>query len=352
MRRRERGSPLEHYNHLVHGHRGRSALIAAFQHWSFDPFILVIAVLVGVHARGLRRHLKAIARAGRPTAPWIRQAFIWWAALVVLLVAVISPVDYWSDTYLTAHVVQHILLAFVAPPLLVLGAPWVPLLRGSPRPVARVYGALLRRTRGKRPAATSSGWRAAAAVRKIAARPMTPVVLFNVNMLFWHLPGPYDLGASNSAVHIWLEHGSFFALGVCLWLQIFGSYPFRPALAPVGRIFSLIASYATMVVIAMTMVMFAHDLYPWYASRGLAAQESDQQIAGAILWVCGEVTFLPSILYTVTRWLDTSGQSGTKNSAGRAVRDRDLYRLSLRPAASGERVVGEGRTVDDQSVSA
>jgi len=335
----------------VHGHRGRSALIAAFQHWSFDPFILVIAVLVGVHARGLRRHLKAIARAGRPTAPWIRQAFIWWAALVVLLVAVISPVDYWSDTYLTAHVVQHILLAFVAPPLLVLGAPWVPLLRGLPRPVARVYGALLRRTRGKRPAATSSGWRAAAAVRKIAARPMTPVVLFNVNMLFWHLPGPYDLGASNSAVHIWLEHGSFFALGVCLWLQIFGSYPFRPALAPVGRIFSLIASNATMVVIAMTMVMFAHDLYPWYASRGLAAQESDQQIAGAILWVCGEVTFLPSILYTVTRWLDSSDHAG-KGSAGRAVRDRDLYRLSLRPAASGERVIGEGRTVDDQSVSA
>jgi cytochrome c oxidase assembly factor CtaG len=55
--------------------------------------------------------------------------------------------------------------------------------------------------------------------------------------------------------------------------------------------------------------MFTHDLYPWYASRGLAAQESDQQIAGAILWVCGEVTFLPSILYTITRWLDDAPKS-------------------------------------------
>ena len=265
---------------------------------------MVVVVISGVHARGLRLHLRAIAKSGRPTGPWIRQAFIWWAGLVVLLVAVVSPVDYWSDTYLSAHVVQHILLAFIAPPLIVLGAPWVPLLRGLPRPVARAYGALLRSTRGRRPVADRPLLSVAAKVRRIASRPWTPVVLFNANMLFWHLPGPFDLGASNQAVHIWLQHGSFFGLGLCLWLQIFGSYPFRPALAPVGRVAALIASNVTMVIIAMTMVMFAHDLYPWYASRGLAAQESDQQIAGAILWVCGEVTFLPSILYTVMKWLD------------------------------------------------
>jgi cytochrome c oxidase assembly factor CtaG len=59
-----------------------------------------------------------------------------------------------------------------------------------------------------------------------------------------------------------------------------------------------------MVLIAMTLVMFSHDLYPWYAVAGQTGQTADQQIAGAILWVCGEVTFLPSILYTITRWLD------------------------------------------------
>jgi cytochrome c oxidase assembly factor CtaG len=220
---------------------------------------------------------------------------------------------------LSAHVVQHILLAFVAPPLIVLGAPWVPLLRGLPRPIARRYGQLLRYTQASRPVVSAPvvsapvvsapAWRAAAAVRRVAAKPYTPVVVFNVDMLIWHLPGPFDLAARNQTVHIWLEHGSFFGLGVCLWLQIFGSYPFRPALEPVGRVAALIASNATMVIIAMTMVMFTHDLYPWYASRGLAAQESDQQIAGAILWVCGEVTFLPSILYTVTRWLDDGSVS-------------------------------------------
>jgi putative membrane protein len=276
---------------------------------------VVIAVVASVHGRGFRRHIRAIERSGRSTRPWIGQAVIFWAGLVVLLLAVVSPIDYWSDSYLSAHVIQHILLAFVAPPLIVLGAPWVPLLRGLPRPVARAYGRLLRLTRARRPVAHRPGWRAAAAMRRFAAKPYIPVVLFNVDMLIWHLPGPFDLAARNQAVHIWLEHGSFFGLGVCLWLQIFGSYPFRPALAPVGRIAALIASNVTMVIIAMTMVMFTHDLYPWYASRGASAQASDQQIAGAILWVCGEVTFLPSILYTVTKWLDDD----TKVATPRAV---------------------------------
>jgi putative membrane protein len=275
----------------------------------------VIAVVVSVHGRGLRRHVRAIAKSRRPVRPWIGQALIFWAGLVVLLLAVVSPVDYWSSTYLSAHVVQHILLAFVAPPLIVLGAPWVPLLRGLPQPVARKYGQLLRYTRARRPVSGRPGWHAAASVRRIAAKPYTPVVLFNVNMLIWHLPGPFDLAARNETVHIWLEHGTFFGLGVCLWLQIFGSYPFRPALAPIGRVAALIASNVTMVVIAMTMVMFTHDLYPWFASRGASAQASDQQIAGAILWVCGEVTFLPSILYTVMKWLDED----TKRATPRAL---------------------------------
>ena len=57
-------------------------------------------------------------------------------------------------------------------------------------------------------------------------------------------------------------------------------------------------------VVAMTLVMFTHDLYPWYANgHTLAQQDADQQIAGSILWVCGEITFLPSILFTVASWL-------------------------------------------------
>ena len=103
-----------------------------FEHWSLDPFLAVVAALAGVHARGLRLRLGAIARAGRPTRPWLGQAGLFYLGLAVLLLAVMSPIDYWSDDYLTLHVVQHILLSFIAAPLIVLGAPWLPLLRGCP----------------------------------------------------------------------------------------------------------------------------------------------------------------------------------------------------------------------------
>ena len=282
---------------------------AVLHHWTFDPTMLLLLAIVLIHVRGLRRHLRAIKHSGRSTRPWIGQALIWWAGIAVVFLAVASPLDYATDKYLTAHVIQHILLSFVAPPLIVIGAPWVPLLMGLPIVVERAYARLLQRTRASRIPATSWGWSAARSVRAFAARPWTPVVAFNATMVFWHLPGPFDLAASNEAVHIWLAHGLLLGLGVGMWLQVFGSYPFRPVLAIGRRILVLVSTNAVMVLVAMTMVMFTRDLYPWYAGLGLAAQASDQQIAGAILWVCGEVTFLPSILYLVTRGLDEESSS-------------------------------------------
>jgi putative membrane protein len=291
------------------------AVSAVFDHWSFDPFLIGVVVLAAVHGRGLARRLRAIDRSGRPVAPWLGQAFLWWFGLLVLVIAVVSPIDYWSDLYLTAHILQHILLAFVAPPLIVLGAPWLPLLRGLPRPWARRFGRLLQQVR----AVPSRGPAVAAlaAVVRFLARPWTAVVAFNMVMVFWHLPGPFDLAASNGVVHVWLAHGMFFGLGVGLWLQVFGSYPFRPVLPPPGRLLALVSTNAVMVVVAMTLVMFTQDLYPWYSTVETAAsQAADQQIAGAILWVCGEVTFLPSILYTVARWLEEPERTAASRPHG------------------------------------
>ena len=291
------------------------------RHWSFDPVLVVIGITVLVHARGLLLRLAAMRRTGRPIAPWIWQAVLFWLSLVMLIVAICSPIDYYSSSYLTSHIVEHIILSFFAPPLLVLGAPWLPLLRGLPRPWRTWLGRLAQRTRmpgGERRsglgssapwsarAISTSGaaYRGLARVRRVASRPLTSVVAFNVAMLFWHLPGPYDLAETNQVVHIWFEHGSFFLLGLALWLQVFGSYPLRPLLPGPRRIGSLLASNGVMVVVAMTLVMFAHDPYAVYNGlHSASVQHADQQIGGAILWVCGEITFMPSILYTMAKWL-------------------------------------------------
>src|ERR1700728_2885015 len=99
-------------------------------HWSFDPFLIGALVLVGWHEFGLAR----LARRSRQerTRERRRRSFWFYGGLAVLLIAVESPIDYWSDDYFFVHMLQHLLLMFAAPTLIVAGAPWQPLLDGLP----------------------------------------------------------------------------------------------------------------------------------------------------------------------------------------------------------------------------
>lgn len=285
---------------------------SVFEHWSTDPFDVVIALVVFIHVRGLRHRLQAIQRAGRRTTPWLQQAGLFYAGLVILVIAVNSPVDYWSGQYLSAHIIQHLLLAFFAPPLIALGAPWLPLLRGLPVAVRRSLGKFIQLTRSGRATDAGTGVQVLTRLRYVLSRPLTSIVLFNASMVFWHLPAPFDLALKNESVHIWLEHSSFFVFGLGLWLQVLGSYPLRPILDGPHRVATLIATNAVMVVTAMTLVMFTRAVYTGYAPfHSLTQRAADQQIGGAILWVCGEISFLPTILYLVMNWLKTTEPAPT-----------------------------------------
>src|ERR1700722_15069367 len=117
-------------------------------HWSFDPFLVVAIVLAGWHEVGLRR----LARRSRPerTRERRRRALLFYAGLGVLLIAVLSPVDYWADDYFFVHMIQHLLLMFAAPTLIVAAAPWQPLLDALPGRLGRTATpAGLRGARGR-----------------------------------------------------------------------------------------------------------------------------------------------------------------------------------------------------------
>ena len=159
--------------------------------WSFDPFLVVAILVAAWHEAGLWR----LARRSRPERTRERRLRSLWfyAGLAVLLLAVESPVDYWADDYFLVHMIQHLLLMFAAPSLIVAGAPWQPLLDALPGRLGR--GATRSVLRG--------GWsRPLRGLGRAALAPWTGVIAFNAVMIGWHLPVLFDLAENNQAVHI------------------------------------------------------------------------------------------------------------------------------------------------------
>jgi putative membrane protein len=268
-------------------------------HWSFDPFLILALILVGWHEVGLHR----LAKRSRPerTRQRRRRSIWFYAGLVMLLLAVQSPLDYWADSYFFVHMIQHLLLMFAAPVLIVAGAPWQPLLDGLPGRLGKDATKQV----------LAGGWsRPIRAVAGFALKPWTTVIAFNIVMVFWHLPGPYDLASQNQAVHIWLMHGSFFVVGVMFWLQFIPSAPFRIKLSRPAQMAALLATNVQMWVLAMSMSILANS--SWYSVYAHVPGVSlppfdDQQIGAAILWVCGDFWAVPAMVYVVRKLISEDG---------------------------------------------
>jgi len=283
--------------------------------WSFDPFAIIALILVCWHEVGLAR----LARRSRPERTRQRRLRSLWfyGGLAVLLLAVESPIDYWSGSYFFVHMIQHLLLMFAAPVLIVAGAPWQPLLDGLPGRLGREA------TRG----VMAGGWsRPVRAVGGFMLRPLVAIILFNLTMVFWHLPGPFDLGERDQAVHIWLVHGTFFLTGVLFWLQFVPSPPFRIKMSRLAQAVALVLTNAQMWILAMSMSFFTTT--SWYSVYahvpGVTLPPlADQQLGAAILWVCGDFWAVPTMTYVIRRMFAEEGD------VGKAI-DRILGRGSRR----------------------
>jgi putative membrane protein len=268
-------------------------------HWSYDPFLIVAVVVAAWHEIGLHR----LALRSRPERTrQRRQRSLWfYGGLAVLLITVDSPIDYWSDSYFYVHMIQHLLLSFAAPTLIVAGAPWLPRPAGRPSRIGQ------RATRSAVRDRWSSPLRAAG---RFLLRPWTAVILFNVVMIMWHVPALYDLAYNNQAVHIWLMHGSLFATGVLFWLQFIPSPPVRIRMRPGAQVTALVGTNVVMWFLAMSMSIFATaSWYPVYNHiPGVTLPPfADQQIGAAILWVCGDFWCYPAVVLVIRRIIARDG---------------------------------------------
>jgi putative membrane protein len=284
-------------------------------HWSFDPFMIIVIVLVIWHEIGLAR----LAKRSRPerTRERRRRSLLFYAGLAVLLLAVESPVNYWTYDYFFVHMIQHLLLMFAAPTLVVAGAPWQPLITGLTGRAERTAADETMATGWSRPIRTAG---------RFMLRPWVSVIFFNLVMVFWHLPGPFDLADRNLTVHLWLMEASFLVAGVLFWLQFIGSPPFRIRMSTVGQAAALFTTNCVMWVLAMAMGFLTstswYSVYNHVPGVTLPAF-ADQQIGAGILWICGDFWAVPTMVFVIKKLMSEDG------SVSNAV-DRILGRGSRR----------------------
>jgi cytochrome c oxidase assembly factor CtaG len=272
------------------------------QNWSFDPVAIVMVLTVLAHEMGLAR----LARRSRATSQRSRRlrSLAFYAGLGTLALAIMSPLDYWSESYFFVHMIDHLLLAFLAPILIVVGAPWVPLQFCLPVHARRAVGKFFY---------LSAGTSSLRAVGRFLRGPVFAVLFFNFVMVFWHIPSVYDSAATNQFIHIWLMHTSFVVAGVLFWLQILPSHPMQPTKGPVWQAGAILTTNVIMTIMAMSMSILTSS--SWYRVYdhvpGVTMTPfTDQQIGAAILWVCGDFWALPMLYVVIRRALETDGSMG------------------------------------------
>ena len=242
-------------------------------HWSTVIGLLALWGLyrwrATVHARGVP--------ARRPT---VGQELSIAAGLSAMFLTLNGPIHDVSDYYLfTGHMVQHLVLTFVTPPLLLLGTPGWML-----RPALEVP--------------------AVAALARWVTVPRTAFALFNLVLATWHLPPLYNSAMYYHPVHI-VQHLMFLVTAVIVWWPLLSPLPELPRLSYPGQMLYSFLMTLPMTVVSVFIVYADHVLYPAYASAprlwGLSPLE-DQRLGGLIMWIPGGLFFylLASIIFF--RW--------------------------------------------------
>jgi cytochrome c oxidase assembly factor CtaG len=256
------------------------------QSWSAPVAVEASLCLAALfYARGWNR-LRIVAKRQFPV--WRLAAFF--AGVVAIWIAICSPLESFDDVSLTVHMVQHLLLAIIAPPLLLLGAPELPLLRGLPQSLARrVVSPFLRLPFTKK-------------LGHLVSNPAICLLVATLALIGWHIPAVFELALRWNWLHK-VEHASFLGVGLMFWWPIIQPWPSTPRW-PEWTI-PLYLFVATLPCDALSGFLTFCDrvVYPSYISAprvfGFSPLE-DQECAAALMWVAVTIIFLvPAVLVTL-----------------------------------------------------
>jgi putative membrane protein len=211
------------------------------------------------------------------------------AALASVFLSLNGPLHDLSDTFLfSAHMIQHLVLTLVFPPLLLFGlddAVLAPLVR------MRVVGPVLR----------------------TLTQPRWCFLVFNVVLAAWHLPPMYNLAMRHHAVHI-AQHLMFMGASVLMWWPLASPSRALPRLPYAGQMLYCFLLTIPMSLVSVYIVYSNAVLYPWYAAApriaGLSPLE-DQRLGGLIMWIPGGLFFLLLMTVIFFRWSAKYAEDGS-----------------------------------------
>ena len=236
--------------------------------------VLLAAAAAALYARALR------------WAPATRgQAARFVAALAAVLLALNGPLHDLSDWYLfSAHMVQHLVLTLVAPPLLLSGLP------------PAMMDALLRPVLARR---------APAAVARTLTRPLPAFALYAVGLIGWHFPAPYNAALEMHGWHI-VEHLVLMSTALVGWWPVLSPSRMLPPLPYAAQLLYLFVFGMPMTVVAAMIASAEHVLYPFYEAAPRITDLTplaDQRLGGLIMWVPSGLIPLAAFTIVFFRWV-------------------------------------------------
>lgn len=245
--------------------------------WSWEPLTLFsLGLLAFFYTRGLRliQHKKI-------------QIMIWWrpllfyTGLTIILLTLISPLDTLGSQLFVFHMTQHMLLTHVGVPLLLLGAPVLPVLRGMP------YG--LRQTT----VGALSRFQPSRQLSHLVTHPLVSSALFIGAYWAWHLPAAYSMAVTNDLIHI-AQHSTFLSTSVLFWWVVIDPVPMIGRAPYFGRLAYVILALSLSIPLA-ALLTFAQE--PWYSVYAINSSLwkitpfVDQQLGGLVMWIGGMVPY-------------------------------------------------------------
>ncbi len=257
-----------------------------FADWTLPLWLTALTVLSGaIYVRGWL----AIRKTRSEQFTEMRLASFL-GGLTVLWLAIGSPMDGFADAMLSAHMVEHLLLMSVVPPMLLWGLPVVPMLRGLPRVVQRYVAGPIIRTH---------------LMRRIGQWLVVPVVAWlamNITFLAWHVPAAYDFALEHERWHDF-EHICFLFTSLLFWWCILRPWPATKHSQGWGILLYLIAADIVNTILSAFLAFCGQPVYTYYLNNPnpFHAAPLDDQILGAvIMWVIGSLIFLvPAIVITL-----------------------------------------------------